>query len=211
MCIRDRTNSTGAQAVVDLAQMPTTELVVTGLFSATSSIGGGLRLHDAGSVELRGPVAITTDGFRGIHVSSTALRLTGVNSRSVVTTGSEFAIFVRNGATFTVANGDLFVEATGANALDVYGSTIEMTGAGSVIKATNGVGLIMRDATIGPAGVAIEAVFATGAENGVVVGMVGGDGALVIGPDAPDSVFGCLLYTSPSPRDRTRSRMPSSA
>ena len=23
--------------------------------------------------------------------------------------------------------------------------------------------------------------------------------------------FGCLLYTSPSPRDRTRSRMPSSA
>ena len=26
-----------------------------------------------------------------------------------------------------------------------------------------------------------------------------------------DSVAGCLLYTSPSPRDRTRSRMPSSA
>ena len=28
--------------------------------------------------------------------------------------------------------------------------------------------------------------------------------------DTPDSIF-CLLYTSPSPRDRTRSRMPSSA
>ena len=26
-----------------------------------------------------------------------------------------------------------------------------------------------------------------------------------------DEVKGCLLYTSPSPRDRTRSRMPSSA
>ena len=25
------------------------------------------------------------------------------------------------------------------------------------------------------------------------------------------SLWGCLLYTSPSPRDRTRSRMPSSA
>ena len=24
-------------------------------------------------------------------------------------------------------------------------------------------------------------------------------------------LYGCLLYTSPSPRDRTRSRMPSSA
>ena len=27
----------------------------------------------------------------------------------------------------------------------------------------------------------------------------------------PDVYVGCLLYTSPSPRDRTRSRMPSSA
>ena len=27
----------------------------------------------------------------------------------------------------------------------------------------------------------------------------------------PDMSYGCLLYTSPSPRDRTRSRMPSSA
>ena len=26
-----------------------------------------------------------------------------------------------------------------------------------------------------------------------------------------DQLFNCLLYTSPSPRDRTRSRMPSSA
>ena len=26
-----------------------------------------------------------------------------------------------------------------------------------------------------------------------------------------DDLHGCLLYTSPSPRDRTRSRMPSSA
>ena len=30
-------------------------------------------------------------------------------------------------------------------------------------------------------------------------------------PTEPDPVESCLLYTSPSPRDRTRSRMPSSA
>ena len=30
-------------------------------------------------------------------------------------------------------------------------------------------------------------------------------------PDNPDTFIACLLYTSPSPRDRTRSRMPSSA
>ena len=30
-------------------------------------------------------------------------------------------------------------------------------------------------------------------------------------PEMPETYGGCLLYTSPSPRDRTRSRMPSSA
>ena len=37
---------------------------------------------------------------------------------------------------------------------------------------------------------------------------------LYVGIDSTTSsnkFFGCLLYTSPSPRDRTRSRMPSSA
>ena len=35
--------------------------------------------------------------------------------------------------------------------------------------------------------------------------------ALVLGFSAVERGNGCLLYTSPSPRDRTRSRMPSSA
>ena len=33
----------------------------------------------------------------------------------------------------------------------------------------------------------------------------------VIPEKPPKTVYSCLLYTSPSPRDRTRSRMPSSA
>ena len=38
-------------------------------------------------------------------------------------------------------------------------------------------------------------------------------GELTTKPEKPqeDVVYTCLLYTSPSPRDRTRSRMPSSA
>ena len=36
-----------------------------------------------------------------------------------------------------------------------------------------------------------------------------GNGVSIPAPSA--DAFGCLLYTSPSPRDRTRSRMPSSA
>ena len=43
----------------------------------------------------------------------------------------------------------------------------------------------------------------------------GSDGFVINGIDANDysgvSVSGCLLYTSPSPRDATLSRMPSSA
>ena len=39
---------------------------------------------------------------------------------------------------------------------------------------------------------------------------VKGEGAAVTYDDAQES-YTCLLYTSPSPRDRTRSRMPSSA
>ena len=36
-------------------------------------------------------------------------------------------------------------------------------------------------------------------------------GFLGFGDQDANAVYGCLLYTSPNPRDRTRSRMPSSA
>ena len=36
-------------------------------------------------------------------------------------------------------------------------------------------------------------------------------GQLVVMPNPFYQIYDCLLYTSPSPRDRTRSRMPSSA
>ena len=38
-----------------------------------------------------------------------------------------------------------------------------------------------------------------------------GDGTKILIKDVIRSLHTCLLYTSPSPRDRTRSRMPSSA
>ena len=46
--------------------------------------------------------------------------------------------------------------------------------------------------------------------NKVTVGAPAIDGAQV-GAKVIKHLKGCLLYTSPSPRDRTRSRMPSSA
>ena len=44
-------------------------------------------------------------------------------------------------------------------------------------------------------------------------GAISADGSITLGDAATDNIVfnACLLYTSPSPRDRTRSRMPSSA
>ena len=48
--------------------------------------------------------------------------------------------------------------------------------------------------------------------NKAVIKMLSKMNAKVMGkPEDFDPFYGCLLYTSPSPRDRTRSRMPSSA
>ena len=47
-------------------------------------------------------------------------------------------------------------------------------------------------------------------ENGYEVVLVDVDSDLVNKLNT-DQEYSCLLYTSPSPRDRTRSRMPSSA
>ena len=54
-------------------------------------------------------------------------------------------------------------------------------------------------------------------EKNIIVGLMtdgrfsGGSVGLVIGHVGPEAAIGCLLYTSPSPRDATLSRMPSSA
>ena len=49
----------------------------------------------------------------------------------------------------------------------------------------------------------------TGSIGCADIGLMGQIGAVIAG--VGEAVHGCLLYTSPSPRDRTRSRMPASA
>ena len=58
---------------------------------------------------------------------------------------------------------------------------------------------------------------ASGASNGTLTLMLGGSKTIckkidfILKTFAKNIFYFCLLYTSPSPRDRTRSRMPSSA
>ena len=62
--------------------------------------------------------------------------------------------------------------------------------------------------TAAVAKVASRACNAIGARTDA--GLIGG-GSESYGPPGDEARVACLLYTSPSPRDRTRSRMPSSA
>ena len=61
----------------------------------------------------------------------------------------------------------------------------------------------------------IEAAIAEDSQIAIEDGLYTGDDAAYILANvfsfSPDELLDCLLYTSPSPRDRTRSRMPSSA
>ena len=46
---------------------------------------------------------------------------------------------------------------------------------------------------------------------GIIAAITSSEGIVAIGSEGVRRINTCLLYTSPSPRDRTRSRMPSSA
>ena len=65
---------------------------------------------------------------------------------------------------------------------------------------------VVDDTVTGSAGLVLGAELAS-----VLVVPVGNDVAVIDTASVGVSVAACLLYTSPSPRDRTRSRMPSSA
>ena len=54
-------------------------------------------------------------------------------------------------------------------------------------------------------------LFVVGTGQAIRLGQSGDVDAVLVHSKDAELAFVCLLYTSPSPRDRTRSRMPSSA
>ena len=82
-------------------------------------------------------------------------------------------------------------------------------------RACEGVNVVLHEAALGSVPRSIDDPIASSASN--VSGFIN---MLVAARDAgverfvyasSSAVYGCLLYTSPSPRDRQKSRMPSSA
>ena len=118
------------------------------------------------------------------------------------------------------------IEGVGAT---VAGQTVVEETAEQVLDAENGVGPrtdgTLRQATgkadgdsgsgvgvgngVGADAAIEDVVTGTGVED--IVECVAGEIGAAVGENTAVLDVACLLYTSPSPRDRTRSRMPSSA
>ena len=87
---------------------------------------------------------------------------------------------------------------------------LDNTGSGSAVTlSSDGTSLLLDGTAIGGGGADL---YAANEVNVTAQPSATGDDAIAIGDSAVASgANACLLYTSPSPRDRTRSRMPSSA
>ena len=116
-----------------------------------------------------------------------AITVTDVNEAPVVTSAATVSVEENQTATFT------------ATATDVDGDTLTYTLAGA-------------DAALFTIDAATGAVSFLAAPDFETPGDADGDNVFDVTVTASDGdLSSCLLYTSPSPRDRTRSRMPSSA
>ena len=94
------------------------------------------------------------------------------------------------------ATGELVVERSGVLNLGVEGMML--------------MGAVIASITVIETGNPYLAIF-SGALAGVLTSFIFGFFTLVLATNQVATGLACLLYTSPSPRDRTTSRMPSSA
>ena len=129
-------------------------------------------------------------------------------------------IFVRNGTAWTEQQK---LTASDAASSDQFGRSVSISGDYAVVGAHQNAGAGSRSGSAyifvrnGTTWTEQEKLTASDAASGDYFGSsvsISGDYAVVgayADNDAGSQSGSCLLYTSPSPRDRTRSRMPSSA
>ena len=107
------------------------------------------------------------------------------------------------------ASGDEFGNSV-SGAGDVNGDGFADVVVGARLDGNNGASSGTARVFSGADGSIINFIF-EGDSTGDQFGFAVSDAGDVNGDGFDDVIVGCLLYTSPSPRDRTRSRMPSSA
>ena len=137
----------------------------------------------------------TTLSLSGLSALGTAGQVIKVNSGA---TALEFG---------TISGGDLPIEEEGSQ-ITAAAAKINFTGTGATASASgNNVTVDIPAISIQNSGVALISGITTLDFGTSLTPTSAGPGSNKVTIDASS----CLLYTSPSPRDRTRSRMPSSA
>ena len=191
-------------ATVDVA--PTTTLTVTGDIYGTQS---ALRKTNTGTLVLAG----TNSSTLGLIIDGGTLQVGNSTTNGSLGTGpvvnNSALVFSQNGAYSYAGN----ISSTGTLTQNGSGSTT-LTGSSNYTGATR-----VAAGSLYVNGNQTNATGATTVDSGATLGGAGTIGSDVtvadggiLAPGASDGTAGtCLLYTSPSPRDRTRSRMPSSA
>ena len=184
-------------------------LEVQGNFNAAS---GTSLLVSAGSFTPTGTLLLDGTGNQTITAGSATVFATTPSAIGVTVSKASGTLSLSSNLTvpgaLSLTNGTLTV---GANTLNIQGST---SGSG-LIDATNSSANITFN---GAAVQTIAAPFTSGTISNLTMNNTSGgvtlstpitlSGVLTLTSGALTT---CLLYTSPSPRDRTRSRMPSSA
>ena len=158
---------------------------------SVTNLSTGVISSDSRAINIGGPVAIQ-------------------NAGQIIGTGDQ-----RNGTVYSDSSADNFsidnsgsIDAGAGN--QGAGFSAELSAAGNDFSINNSGTLAGRgDAGAGLAtagdGIRLERSRVDGALDGTTTGLFTGD------ITNSGTISSCLLYTSPSPRDRTRSRMPSSA
>ena len=135
---------------------------------------------------------------------------TGVSLTDSLPAGLTFVADTVTQGTYDAATGlfDIGTLASGATATLTLEGTVDVGQGGNTITniTTAATGDQMDPNTFGDD--LEEAVIVDNTTNLITVKTLASGNST---PDEGDTVTFCLLYTSPSPRDRTRSRMPSSA
>ena len=203
MCIRDRITIVGSIGGINTLTFAN-DTVPTGGVNvdlAAGTVAGGYGFENISNIH------------RVIGSAAGADTIVGDNSGDYIQAGAGATLITTGTGSNTIIGGfgsDTINALLGSNLIDGGGGNTS-------INSGSGANTLTFARATGPVQVDLRAGTATGYGTETITGTV----ANLIGSAYDDFLrgsaatrtltAGCLLYTSPSPRDRTRSRMPSSA
>ncbi len=159
----------------------------------------GIRLVDAGTVNLTGQVDVTTDGAAALSDAGTSLGTSAVASATV--TGSPAGGIALTSTTGSITFTDLALGTTGPTAAfsaTSAGTVTVPAGGTATVDAVGGPALVVDSTTIGAGDLTFDRLSSSGATNGIRLTSTGTSGRLVVEgtpDDTPDGSGGLITTT----------------